>query len=349
MQTKNRNPIVDFVTAHKLTYIFVIPFFLFFGSITSTSGQSLGLQKIESDSLQLDFLAQTVGTYSIAHRDQASFYVPNIRAKAHGTFHSGFGYQMQADLADDTVLLDAMLSYSFSPRATVAVGAQKSGISAEFLTGTGDIDFIDRSRMVKYLVAAREIGVRLYGDLNHYVSYSAGVFNGNQLQGNDDGNFAYAGRVVIHPLDIHSLTEWQVGLNGYYSKDEDAPLGSGYLPNSRGDRLLLSIDSRYETLSWWISMELLRAELQYAAVIEEDSIEGLQATAGYKFNNQWAIAGRYDYIHSEQDIFPFNNRYVAGIDYRPTSQTRVQLDYILDDGPDVEMTSELMMRLQIAL
>ena len=88
----------------------------------------------------------------------------------------------------------------------------------------------ERSLVTGALTPERQVGLQLWGsplaDLapkhKDMVAYSLGVFNGNgrNITANDNGNFMYAGRVVVTPFHDKLLDQdvkWSIGLDGLIS------------------------------------------------------------------------------------------------------------------------------------
>jgi hypothetical protein len=320
------------------------------GSGLAAQAQPLGIQKIESDSLQIDLLAQSRGDFILSGDEQASFTIPNLRVGAHGRFQSGFGYNLQIDLADNPVLLDASLRYRVNPQLNFSFGAQKPGISMEYLTGPGELDLINRARIVRYLVAQRDIGLRVHGQLTDFLEYSGGIFNGSGLNGNNNSHLAYAGRIAVNPLVNSDLGTWTVGVNGLYSEDDFTEIGNGFLPLSTSGRSILGAYTRFETEQWWASAEYLWSELQYGFSPNTDQVQGFQATGGYKIDPQWKVVGRYDYVQSDMDLIEYESDITAGVSYNPVPYARLQLEYGLLVNSDWDQSSSTMkFQIQIQL
>ena len=103
------------------------------------------------------------------------------------------------------VIQDAYFDVRFSPRFRIRSGKDKTPIGYELLQGDAFLLFPERA-LASSLVANRDTGIQVQGDLSPKVYYAAGVFNGipdgtsatTELDANNGKDLA--GRAVIQPF-----------------------------------------------------------------------------------------------------------------------------------------------------
>ncbi|MFM5931493.1 MAG: porin [Novosphingobium sp.] len=131
-----------------------------------------------------------------------------------GTIPGGFGYRVEADLANSSVdLTDVYLTYKASPQFTVTVGQHKPFQSMEDMTSDLFTSFMERAAFNSGFGFERRVG--LSGTYQgKMVLVQAGVFTDNAADLNNDKNNSYSldGRIVLMP----KLGEGQLHLGGSY-------------------------------------------------------------------------------------------------------------------------------------
>ncbi len=257
------------------------------------------------------------------------FSVPFARVKAKGNLSEGFGYVLHVDAANDRILLDALMKYTFSPKATISAGSMLPGLSGELMTSPDKIDFYTRSLPVTALLQNREIGVQLSGTFNSHVDYSVGIFNGNRLAINTDNEFYYTAHVG-YKQEIGETGQFRAGINGGYGTSENLVLGSGLLPAVRGERFIYGGDFRYESEKWIAAGEILAAQLNYKTFAVSDNILSYQLTGGYRFTPKTRAMIRYEQLSSDEmpSVITWE-RVMLGLNHYPTSQTGIRLNYVI--------------------
>lgn len=118
-----------------------------------------------------------------------------------GTIPGGFGYRVEADLANSSVdLTDVYLTWKASPKFTVTVGQHKPFQSMEDMTSDLFTGFMERAAFNGAFGFERRIGLSgTYSGKN--VLVQAGVFTDNATDLNIDSNNSYSvdGRIVFMP------------------------------------------------------------------------------------------------------------------------------------------------------
>ena len=120
---------------------------------------------------------------------------------ADGTLPGGFGYRVEADLANSSVdLTDVFLTWKASPKFTVTVGQHKPFQSMEDMTSDLFTSMLERAAFNSAFGFERRIGLSgTYSGKS--VLVQAGVFTDNAADLNADSNNSYSfdGRIVFMP------------------------------------------------------------------------------------------------------------------------------------------------------
>ncbi|MBN1826906.1 MAG: hypothetical protein JW958_11625 [Candidatus Eisenbacteria bacterium] len=135
-----------------------------------------------------------------------------------------FQYELSNATTTQVKLLHARLDYEFADEFQLRAGRQKTGYSRGYLTGwmkrlTPDVSIVTGEFSLKF-----DTGLKAVGSFqDHLVEYEVGAWNGNggSARVNDDTNFLYAGKVLLHPLGALACDE--TGL----AKPEDPLLSIG--------------------------------------------------------------------------------------------------------------------------
>ena len=123
-----------------------------------------------------------------------------IRLGVEGTVPGGFGYKVEADLTDGTVVLtDAVLDYRKGP-ITVNLGQHNPFQGLEELTSSNDTSFIERAAFTDVFPFERNVGVSVEYAKNALL-VQAGLFTDNIQTLGDDENTSWGldGRIVYAP------------------------------------------------------------------------------------------------------------------------------------------------------
>lgn len=118
-----------------------------------------------------------------------------------GTMPGGFGYRVEADLANSSVdLTDLYLTYKASPQLTITLGQHKPFQSLEELTSDLFTSFQERAAFNSAFGFERRVGLSATW-LGKQVLVQGGVFTDNAADLNLDTNNSYSfdGRIVFMP------------------------------------------------------------------------------------------------------------------------------------------------------
>ena len=131
-----------------------------------------------------------------------------------------FKWLMMVDFSADqeNPLQDLYVELSYVPKITLKAGQFKPPFLMENLTPDNQLDFVDRSFIVRTFADVRDIGFILYTKLKHFEAY-AGEVNGTGPNTSDwGGDKDLIGRVVIKP--VNGLTFGASSyLGDFYSSD----------------------------------------------------------------------------------------------------------------------------------
>jgi len=296
--------------------------------LAGASAAAQDKDKKESPSLGVSKALKLSGWTQVQYVDWKtgvdSFSLRRSRWTLGGDVLKNLHYKIQIDFAKTPTLLDATMDYEFSKAFLVRAGQFIIPFSLENVTGTADLDMINRSVPEERLAPGRDnsaqgrdIGVSVFGTYS-MVDYTAAVLNGsgiNKADVNDQKDLA--GRVVFRPLE-HLAVGGSVYL-GKQSATADAPL-------VKRDKAGLELALIYPRVS-------LKAEYFYA---KDDAIS----------RDGWYVQGGYFFLpkkvqallkaealdtnrHLDGDRI---NRYTAGVNWFIAGRTKLQINYEIYDG-----------------
>jgi hypothetical protein len=285
--------------------------------------------------LNIGMLVQTVADFQIERTFPGNngFTIANARLNLFGSLDGGFGYLFTTNFATSPAILDAMVSYRVIPELTISAGQFKSPFSAEFLVYAGSIDFVNRSQVVTALAPGRQIGLQIGSELvQDDLSILAGVFNGNGTfgSGNDGGNFLYVGRVIVSPIGtpVEPASGYLgMALNAAVSKDTDATLVNGLLPEFSGTRLLLGADFLYASGPVQLSGEVIYSQFQDTNGMRHRPF-GFHLTSGYRVSKRAQVLLRLDSFYAD-GLNDDSHLAIVGFNLWPTTVTELQMNYIV--------------------
>ncbi len=243
-----------------------------------------------------------------AGREDASDYEPGFavtdaRISLLGKLEKGFGYFIQANLIQSRPLLDLIIDWRYEPTGfEVSAGYFRTPFSAELLIAAPHLDLIQRSQIVRALAPARQVGIQLDQEIvGDALVVRAGAFNGNGLDTNDDNRFLYTlrfdGRIRGgERRDGSPAAIFEYGVNGAYSKDDDARLGLDLPDPFAGERWLAGADMRWTRKPVFVSAEAIYGSIEPNGISRRD-VYGYQATIGWDVSRLVQLLARYDGFH----------------------------------------------------
>lgn len=283
------------------------------------------------------------------------FRIPNAMIHFKGELDNGFGYFIQAQFRDAPSVYDAEMHYTVSQGLKFKVGLFKSPFSRAFLISPAHTDLVNKSRIVKMFTPARQIGFQVSGKgMDGVLEYRAGLFNGNGIKPKSDDDNALLSmiRLALHsdgngesrPLSI------ELGVNAAHSKESNATLLGGLLPNYEGSRTLLGADFRIETRTFFICGEAVFA--RFSAVTDtvyEPS--GFHLTFGHSIveDVQWIFRWDALDIGDLGGTLRRNDMLIFGINFWPTRPTKFQFNYAVDLDREPIRNHQILVKSQIEL
>jgi phosphate-selective porin OprO and OprP len=289
------------------------------------AGPSFGQDKpkTESPSLGISKAFKLSGWTQVQYVDWKtgvdSFSVRRSRLTLTGDIIKNMHYKLQMEVAKSFALLDASIDYEFSKAVQLRVGQFMVPFSLENLTGTSDVDMVNRSQPEEKLAPGRDnsaqgrdIGVSAFGTYS-IIDYTVAVLNGagiNKADTNDHKDVA--GRVVVHPFK-------ELSVGGSFYKGKQSATSTD--PLVTRDKAGLEIALVYPRMS-------LKAEYFYA---KDDVIT----------RNGWYVQGGYfimpkklqfllkaDAVDMNRDLVDDRiNRYTAGVNWFLSGRTKLQVNY----------------------
>jgi phosphate-selective porin len=128
---------------------------------------------------------------------------------------------------------DVFVNWHRYPEANFKVGQWKAPFGLENLTPDSQILTIERSLPTGAIVPERQIGVMLWGkpltsvlpEQKDFVTYYAGMFNGNgrNFNNNDNNEFMYVGRIELQPFKGEVMGQeasFKIAGDYFFSRDE---------------------------------------------------------------------------------------------------------------------------------
>ncbi len=132
---------------------------------------------------------------------KTNFEIRRLRIKWEGNaFRPWFLYEFQLDASDDVDLRTAYFEVVRNKMLVPRFGQFKVPFNREELTSSSSLQLVERSILNDEFEFGRDRGIALYGIFRDYITYGAGIFNGDGRNGkSEDSNLLYAGRIMFSP------------------------------------------------------------------------------------------------------------------------------------------------------
>ena len=127
---------------------------------------------------------------------------------------------------------DIFINWHQFPEFQIKAGQYKAPFGLEQLTSDTKLFLAERSQVTSALTPERQVGVEIWGkpftnvwpDQKDFVTYWAGIFNGNgrNVSVNDNDEYLYAGRIEVQALKAKIFNEdatMKFGVNALASRD----------------------------------------------------------------------------------------------------------------------------------
>jgi phosphate-selective porin len=253
-----------------------------------------------------------------------NFSVRRSRLTLSGDIMKNMRYKIQMDIAKTPTLLDASVDYEISKAFQFRVGQFMVPFSLENVTGTSDVDMVNRSQPEEKLAPGRDnaaqgrdVGVSIFGTYS-VIDYTIALLNGAGINKADTNSHKdLAGRVVLRPLE-----HLAVGGSYYLGKQSAAP-----------EAPLVTRDKAGLEFALVFPRASLKAEYYFA---KDDSIsrDGWYVQGGYfVLPGKIQVLLKADAVDMNRDLAGDRvNRYTAGVNWFIAGKTKLQVNYEIYDG-----------------
>lgn len=254
--------------------------------------------------------------------DDNSFDVKRARLDFKGGIGAKVDYRLQLDFASSPKIIDAFVRYTPFKQFGIQIGQFKVPFTLENPYSPLKLEAIDNAMAISYLsgfndisgisAAGRDIGLSLFGTLaKGVIEYGVGIYNGSGINRSDENNHKdFAGRLNINPIKALTLSgSVYLGKTG----EKDAPLQ---------ERNRYSFGARYDD-----KRIVVRSEYVHGTTGDLES-EGYYVIAGWWIKNKLMPLVRFEGF--QRDVLDIETRqlnYMAGIDYWPIKNLRIQVNY----------------------
>ncbi len=275
--------------------------------------------------------------------DPSNFSIPSARVRMSGKLHENIEYKTSFDLGNDTAgfanLVDAYVTTNVLDNHQLLFGQSRVPIGKEGTTNVPDLDFIYRSQIATQFSDFRDVGVKITGDYG-FVTYDAGVFNGN-LRNTADNNddLTYGARVQFNPL-INRSDKGELNIGGGYfiGRDNRSIDLSG--PNGK----TLSLFGSYKINKYEASVEFGRRD-NYLQ--EGRNADGIVLSNTYYINDKTQLLARYDRFDPDTSAGDDRrNRYVAGVNYYFAKHLKLMANFVHEQRKAQKDAQQLVFQTQ---
>lgn len=284
-----------------------------------------------------------------------AFDLHRARLNVKGNITDRWSYEVYAEFAATTKLLDAYAAYKVADFLKFQAGQFKVPLTYESLVSDSQLDFIDRSQVVEALAGrskdvignqnGRDLGIQVSGSFaklnEHYLfDYTFGVFNGAGYDVTTDNNNH---KDITARLGIHPIKGLDFG--GSLYQGEDIPAATAKEPNPVTQaRNRYGFDARYVTGPFSVTAEYLHGT---DASIHRD---GWYGQVGYYVIPKLQLVAKYDtYDPSKIITSDRSTIYSGGVNYIFNSWTKLAVDYLYKHEETVQIKNNIIeAQLQIA-
>jgi len=307
---------------------------------------------LKHDWLSVGMLMQIVGDAQIDRTAPGhnGLTARNARLLLSGHLDGGVSYALQVNAVSTPILLDAKLGLRLGSWSTAEVGRMKVPFSGEQLASAAVLDFVNRARVVSALAPGRQVGAQLHGrTAGGVLDWAGGAFNGTTAAANDNEEFLYVGRLVLHaggdPAATPAGRRFDVGASFGRSRDAAVAFG-GLIPSFAGTRTLLGADARWQRGRLLLDGEVLTATLDSLGAGTHRP-RGWQATAGWHLAPHTQVLARWDAMRPD-GLGPDADALVLGFNRWPTALTKIQVNWLVDLRHAAPKRHQLLVNLQVA-
>ena len=297
------------------------------------------IERFRTRALRIQVLLQILGDFQeerAADEGTSGFTIPRARFSVRGELDGGISYAVEADMVRNPLVNDAWIRKTFHPAIAVDMGQFKAPFSGERLQSSSQLEFINRSQIVRALAPGRNVGVALRGQFNGTgLGYFVGAFNGNaqRLLINDNNELMYAGRVTYrtNPFGGDAPNGIEVGVNAVRSHDEAVTLGYSLGTTFTGIRTLYGADFRVECGPLLFNGEYIGSRLENSDDDITSEPSGYQASISYRVATKHRLHFRWDSIEGD-GLRTDRDLGIVGWSYQMTTPTKLQMNLVLPSG-----------------
>ena len=278
-------------------------------------------------------------------------------------------------------ILDAVIKWNFYENFDLWVGQTKLPGNRERIISSANMQTVDRSLVNSNFNVDRDMGVQLHHEidlgndvlLKESVAFTQG--EGRNVTRGNFGGYSFTGRAEIYPFgdfdaytgsDIDRQKTPKLAIGAAYNFNEDAVktesvLGN-YMETEDGlyetDIKTFFLDAIFNYKGLSILTEYANRDADAPIAVNTDGTptgdvvqvgDGFNFQAGYLFQNNYEVVGRYTTIDLDENITGegVHNQYTLGLSkYIVGHKLKVQTDVSLSDFTD-NMDNKLMYRLQV--
>ena len=379
----------------RISYLFLTILVLFFNcevlfSQAKVPSFGKGIQVMAQDStfsLKLGFRFQTLYQSSWNMKDdefssledhQSSTMIRRSRLKFSGwALSPKFTYKAELALSNRdngggdsdlysnaaNIILDASLKWNFYKGLSIWAGQGKMLGNRERVISSGNLQFVDRSRLNSRYTLDRDVGIMLLNKhkvgSNFIIEESVSVASGEgkNLTSANMGGRAYAAKVELYPFGAFSSKkgaylgsaikyeeEPKLAFAVAYEKNIKAGRTRGqkgsFLFDSNGDALgkdlsTLSIDMMFKFQNWSLMAEFADRRADGSPEVYDNETlvgtyytgSGVNVALGYMFENNFELAMRWTDIKPEELVASPETQYTIGLSkYIVGHKLKVQTD-----------------------
>ncbi len=305
------------------------------------------------------------------------FLIRRARLSVAGSFLEDFSWKLEGEFGNGNLRnngdyrafgTDVYLNWGHYSFANVRVGQFKTPFGYEQIQSDSVIWFAERSLPSDRFTLGREIGAMVKGDFfTNRLSYSAGIFNGTPFNNgfNDNEKFTYVGRINGTPWKGQIgewKSQWDVGINGYATKDNSVSVGSFNFDASAaagidnlfvGDRRAWGGDTQFKVGRFDLAAEYFRGHFKpknHVPFTEVDAQGYSVGVAAFVLPKKLQALVRYENFDPNVNVNgDSSDIWVFGLTYFiKDHDLKLQLNYLLGDSAGArDNQGRLLARVQL--
>lgn len=277
------------------------------------------------------------------------------------------------------IVYDAVVKYEFVKNWQLWMGQTKLPGNRERVISSGDLQFVDRSRVNSQFNVDRDNGFQLHGKLGKgFVvkpKFAFTMGEGRNIAADNIGGFCYTSRIDVLPLgefegkkqdysssDLERQSKPKVAFGFTYNVNDRSVRQQGQLGSYVSMVDTLGISSYVENTLTMFEADMIFKYQGISALVEwvqttgQSSIagfttgSGFNAQLGYLFKSNYEIAGRYTQVAPNNTLSKLKEeqQYTLGLSkYLVGHSLKVQTDFTLQKYPNTD--PNYIYRLQVEM